>query len=163
MIDIKKEVAKPSKALQFMIDGLRRQDERPTFFIDMDVYGETREYYSIRQLKYFRATKKNTCFGCAATCAIQEIASKNLTKRDMHAEGRAHKLGYSYLKMREFEKAIDYARGGYLRKLFNFFALEFSNVHREKFQHRISLSTLNWREDIPQVEKLIMELYEAGL
>ena len=68
MISIRERIAKkPSVALKAMCDGLERQSKEPDFEIDMGTF--------------FRRTQ-GVCVGCAATCAILELAYEPGTTRD---------------------------------------------------------------------------------
>lgn len=164
-------VTKPSEALQAMVDGLKEQDEREDFEIDMDVWGMVRN---------------KMCFGCAATCAIQKIAGKNLNhdipKEYMDkstGEIRAVHLHEEILGLEttqeatDFECAINNARKGKLPLLFKFFDIypvdymtyakykTLTCIYDDK-NNLMSMETNNWRKFIPFVEKKIMQLQEAG-
>lgn len=62
MIKIREKITKPSEMVRAMINGLRRQDEREDFHIKMD------KWAGLGSLD-----GKPVCFGCAATCAVQEL------------------------------------------------------------------------------------------
>lgn len=147
MINIKDTVKLPSTALQLMVDGLQRQSQRSDFKINMGTYGDE---------------VQDTCFGCAATCTIQELAGKNLTKIDIgEIIARSIALGFDVDELREFEGCIDMARQGHLYSLFYF--LGFGNVYDyDRYDLRFFLDH-NWRDELQAVEQLIGELKKNGL
>lgn len=150
MKSIKELAPKPSDALQAMVDGLLAQSKREDFKIEMESYGEINDHGTI-------------CFGCAATCAIQQIAMKNLPIR-YEIERRSFRAEYLELGYRElafFERAINFARIGDLFFIFQFYNLEkeFDNI----FNGSYFLDNDNWKDELPKVEKLIAELKSKGL
>lgn len=140
-------ISKPSEALQAMIDGLANQSKRLDFVIDMGTYG---------------STNGKTCFGCAATCAIQQITDRTLTTKSIGVSNlsiRSKSTGIDKEDYSIFEDAINSARQGYLSDLFDYFKLE----HDYDFDYRFDMVSDNWEEQIPKVEELINELKERGL
>lgn len=139
---IKEIITKPSQAVDAMIAGLRRQSRRKKFLIDMDTYGA----YSV---------SRSMCFGCAATCALQEIAGKNFV--DFFSI-RDNALRLKYLGLEEhsdmwyncFEKAIDELRKGDAERILEYFDVPYSLYHEILFSpEHLELSCLethNWRE-----------------
>ena len=137
---------KPSKALECMIEGLIKQSWRTDFVIDMRNYG---------------CIKGGICFGCAATCTIQQIANKNFNSSVITSlRSRAKFLNFSPEELNEFEIAMDYARSGYLPCLFLFlgFACE-----RDIWCNRWFMTSGGWEQEIPKIRKAIQEMKEQGL
>lgn len=60
---IKSIVSKPSEAVQAMIDGLKN---RRGLRINMGTYGQSED------------EKSKICYGCAATCTVQQVAGKKI-------------------------------------------------------------------------------------
>lgn len=141
-------ISKPSEALQAMVDGLLEQDKRPDFEVNMSTFGDHNE-------------DERMCYGCAAACAIQKLAGKNLDAEsifDLYA--RAGGLGISTKSLDVFETAIDIARQGGLINLFHFF-----NIYDVPLRLRLggwSLQTHNWREQLPVVIGFIEKLKKEG-
>lgn len=146
-INIKETVKTPSAALQYMVDGLRNHHKRIDFKVDMDTFG--------RPLW-------NVCYGCAATCTIQQIAGKNLTTDFVGGtDRRAYQLNLDCNEMDYFEDAINSARSGSLRALFYFFDLQ--QNWNQSFDERFFLDNHNWFRKLHKVEELITELKMKGL
>ena len=90
-------------ALQAMVDGLERQSKRKGFVVDMKTFGED---------------GGETCFGCAATCALQEMYGVNFDASNVDPRGeRARALGERWQRLNRFEYDMDSARCGYLAGL----------------------------------------------
>ena len=137
-------ISKPSQALQAGVDGLRAQDARPGFCVSMSTYG---------------VEINGICFGCLATCALQQLAEKNLGPGDILGTWwRAKALGFEQEDVNRFEIVMDLAREGDLRGLFRFFGLPPEEVPACEWR----LLQANWREQLPAVEKTIEELRQNG-
>lgn len=139
---------KPSKILQTMIDGLRKQSQREDFSIAMGTFG---------------TTIGEVCFGCAATCAAQEASGINYTPEVSikYAAGRAETLGVETQDLLIFEHMIDRVRVGSIYSMFAFLGL--NREHRSDYSNRWCMGSGNWEGEIPKVEKLIAELKEKDL
>lgn len=152
MKTIKQLAPKPSDALQAMVDGLLTQNEREDFKIDMQVFGKIDEAGKI-------------CFGCAATCAIQQLTGKNFTPEN-DAVGnyriKADFLEVDKRELGEFEYTMDNARKGDLKELFYFYDLE-DNFDFNKYNNRFFLTTVDWEEQLPAIRELIEFLRSEGL
>jgi hypothetical protein len=141
---------KPSAAIRAMIDGLKEQSLRDNFVIDMSTFGglSTRDY--------------SLCVGCAATCAAQKIAKKNLTVQTISdVELRADALSFSCYDMAKFEKAVDRLRHGAVLPLFTYFNLSGYVVIppiRLPF-----LTTDDWQENLFPYEAYAEQLEALGL
>ena len=159
LINIHETVKLPSTALQYMVDGLLRQSKRDDFIIDMATFGkiDTLLFNEVAEDKAFYVGKKY-CFGCAATCTLQEIANKNIIPNDIAIArnfNRSKYLGFNVEEMLTFESAIDEFRiDGSLEGLFGFFY----TGPEGSFQ----LVSLDWLEEIPQVS-LTDNTWEAQL
>lgn len=155
-INIKKTVKKPSRALQLMVKGLQEQSRRKYFRIDMSSFGHS------SRISY--TTNKRICVGCAATCAIQKLAEKNLNVNNIEwVTSRARALRFKVEELESFEIAIDYARAGYPEELFYFFDIEppvevVNYLRKNPFR----FGNTNWEKEIPIVEKIITFLKENG-
>jgi hypothetical protein len=72
------------------------------------------------------------CFGCAATCAVQQLTGINLTPGNLGVEAlhyagdntlqvvRANTLQVNRYDLSDFENTIDSFRAGYIGDLFNY-------------------------------------------
>ncbi len=154
MINIKETVKTPSNALQYMVDGLRKQSQRTDFRINMRTFGAVGFFED--------KSDKDICYGCAATCTIQEIAKKDLTIDTIRGiDARSMALGFDYSELERFEEAIDGARAGHLGRLFHFFDME--DKYFEEYCYRVKLFTGDFKEQLPKMELLIADLKEKGL
>lgn len=148
MKTIKEIVGTPSRALEYMCDGLLRQSKRKAFRIAMNTYGAYNH-------------DKRLCFGCAATCAIQEIMGKNIPGKFLEwSIDRSGYFGLSNIDLKEFETAIDMASRSLFRRLFRYFDRDFPV---ELNLYSFNLETSNWRKELPKVRKLIEDMKKAGL
>ncbi|MGG6263184.1 hypothetical protein ACQ4M3_07880 [Leptolyngbya sp. AN03gr2] len=139
--------SKPSIALRQMVKGLLKQTQRPNFHINMMSYGSTAD---------------EICFGCAATCAVQELKGLDLDSVTIQTlELRAGALNTSCLDQKEFEQAIDAARVGRILELFEYMGVP--DRYNSSYDRRFCLCTRNWRDELEPVEHLIRELEAAGL
>lgn len=144
MISIKEKCeGKIWKALQFMADGLVNQSKREDFVIDMDTFGSVDE-------------QNNICYGCAATCAIQEIAGENFDKDIFASPSRSRAIGLDRIELHDFEWCINTARQGILYSLFNFF--DKPRLHKDDFDGLFKLNSNDWQEHLTKVQLLIDEL-----
>ena len=142
---IKDIISKPSEALQAMVDGLKAQSEREDFVIDMDSYG-THDY--------------KICYGCAATCTIQQLTGKKLTSKNIdETSDRAKFLKLDEYDLDDFEFIMNNVRSGYYIEGL----LQYFNITKRVKRPCFSLKSHNWKEEIPKVKKYIKYLQEKGL
>lgn len=133
---------KPSIALEFMVKGLLKHSKRKDFKIDMSTFG-------------FYDSLKKKCYGCCATCAVQEVAGKKLKGEEMSLRGMA--LNMNDYERGSFEMAIDQARRGDVKGLF-YFCEKGNKFNEDTMNNRFSLENKNWKKELPKVRKLIREL-----
>ena len=144
VIDLKETFrGKPSDALEYMCDGLLKQDMREGFEINMATYGDS---------------DGQMCFGCAATSTIQQIAGQNLYANNILSR---QLIGFDLSELNVFEKAIDRARVGYLTWLFKF--CEVTEVDCLRWEFLWSMQDENWKACIPVVRKAIREMRAEGI
>jgi hypothetical protein len=142
------------KAVQAMIDGLIKQSKREDFKIDMGSFGDS-------EIEDF--TGKVICFGCAATCAVQEITKKNLTAKHMVETKRAAFLKLVYDDMDYFEIGINELRnGGDLYHLKKYLGIP-KEVNLKLVKNLPFLTTDTWRENLPAYQKFADLLKEKDL
>jgi|SRR5688572_1417577 len=164
MLNIKQKVKKPSRALQYMLDGLEKQSRRRVFKINMNTFGQ------VGSPALRGAENSKICYGCAATCAVQEIAGKNLTPSafknvdaDDYSEGlnvRAKVSRIDAKELSDFEFAIDDFRRGGVSILLQFFNFTSENPQYFELKYEIlaldiCMGSENWREEIPKVKQAI--------
>lgn len=143
MINIKETVKTPSNALKLMIAGIENQINRSDFQLNMNTFGD-----SIRSI----------CFGCAATCTIQEIAGKNLDSTTInHIIKRGKSLGFEIDELASFEYAIDEARYGVMNSLFEFFYSPGYLEYVEYFNANFCIKSI---EDFKDQKQYILEYIE---
>ena len=111
MRKIKDIISKPSQAIRAMVEGLKAQSLRKDFVIEMGTFGSLQD---------------QLCAGCAATCAIQQIAGKNFT--DWRIEKVLSRANFLYFEMGDldyFEAIIDFIRQAEgLECLFHYFGID---------------------------------------
>ena len=144
VIDLKETFrGKPSDALEYMCDGLLKQDKREDFEIRMSSFGHS---------------EGRVCLGCSATSAIQEIAGQNLTVGNIRTR---ELIGFDSLELDEFELVINSARLGSLRRLFNF--CEVTEISCCEWSGLWFMLTGNWKSCIPTIRKAIREMRAVGI
>ena len=145
MKSIKELAPKPSDAIQAMIDGLKNYNSKPGFNIDMGTYG--------------RAVK-GICFGCAATCTIQQIAGEDIPENNIHSlKDHAYALDFDIREVIDFEFAIDSFRSNDVSPLFYFYGKENPiGLYTDWF-----LDTDNFMEQLPLVQEYCDQLKQMGL
>jgi hypothetical protein len=157
----------PSGALEAMLQGMLEQDERPDFVIEMRTFGDATASMAANR----------ACFGCAATCAAQHAAGVDLTPETITSprrrtpgivftsagdRTRARALRVTRTLLRQFEVAMEFARKGDMNHLFQFFYGVKSTEPSQYFDARIYLTDDDWREQIPAIRCLIIDLKAAG-
>lgn len=155
MINIRETLKVPSAAIQSVIDGLEHQSKRDDFKINMRTFGEV---------------DGNICFGCMATCSIQEVAKRNLSLDNIHHSlKRANALDMDQFEIIYFENAIDSLRCGRIGALMAFFGHKYEDSPEIKaiFTHiqvnPFTIHTNTWREEIHHLKTLIYKLQKIGL
>ena len=148
MRKIKDIISKPSEALEAMVAGLLKQSQRADFIINMSTFGSENTH------------DKRKCFGCAATCTIQQLAGKDLTPANISSEiKRADALDFDYEDMESFEMAIESARHGGMWRLFKYFNMDCPEDLEEA---GFNLNTSDWDRQIDDVRKFIDVLKREG-
>lgn len=137
-------ISKPSQALKAMCDGLEKQSQRRDFKVDMKTFGEV---------------SNGVCFGCAATCTMQELAKVNLVPNTICHRERA--LGFDMVDCNTFELVMDSARAGSLIALFAYFNID-HKLNPLPFK-MWQLSTENWQQQLPIIRKGIVKLESENL
>ena len=136
-------------AVAAMIEGLKQQDQRSDFTIDMSSYGEA---FSSEE----HGEKK--CFGCAATCAIQQYFGVNFDIENIsNCYVRSIAINVPKHMVASFENAIEYLRNGRVWQLSEICELNIIDheiVDRE-FNGLPELTDHFWKKHIP--------FYEAAL
>ncbi len=139
---------RPSEALEAMVRGLYKYKDNPKFIIKVSTYGDA---------------EGSICYGCMATCTIQELANKDLLPENIiNGYDRANYLGFDSDQLRDFEWVIDDARSGKLAPLWLFYFSHDGGEFISQFESRWYMRTCNWEDEIPKVKRVIKELKEAG-
>jgi len=150
---------KMSDAISAMVIGLHIQNNRDTFTVDMETFGDTAEA---------RSGMGEICFGCAATCAAQQLAKINLDADIIVSiTVRAAALDIEANDLAEFELAIDSFRKGHILRLMDFYDY---TVEQRTVVYNIAdeivltaLSTLHWKDHIGNYMAFAQELKARGL
>lgn len=137
----------PSSAIRAMINGLRNQSQRDDFSVDMLTFG---------------AHIGSTCFGCAATCAVQQATGINFTRDSIKScVSKSKAVGVSPLHLQQFEYVIDDLRLGAIAPLFEYYDLD---IPRELICLDLPLMVNStWEDSLPAYEALAAELEKSGL
>jgi len=153
-------LTRPSEALTAMCDGLLKAERRKGFGIDMGTFGR------VERVEGEEGSGK-VCFGCAATCAIQEAANVRFGPENIAGLGRRRKMvnrstgtRLTDNRLMSFERVMDSARRGYLYQLFSFFG--FNGEEALLWMLRWRMDTANWKEQIPAIRKAIREMRKEG-
>ena len=144
---------KVSAALQAMIDGLKLQSQRKDFRVDMSTFGT-----------FYDPENKEipVCFGCAATCTVQQLSKVNFTDAQIDSSsGRSRLTIHNSNDLDRFEEAIDYARMGDLFSIFDYMGDRDS--HEFSDDNRWLLCTDDWQEQMPLVQDFVDVLKSKGL
>lgn len=136
--------SKPSGVVAAMVRGLKSSEHWKDFEVDMSTFGTNIRGY---------------CFGCAATCAILELAGTHLNLR-------SYKIRENIVLIEEkdiwrFEHVIDCLRLGSVLKLFDRFFSDYDAVLPD--QKLPYLTTENWRENLGPYELYVKQLQSMGL
>lgn len=141
---IQKLDGKVWKAVEAMILGLKKQSKRKVFEITMSTFGDFND---------------KVCFGCAATCTVQQVYGKNFNRKNIAGyESRAKFMKAISEDLAEFESAIDGLRMGYLGDIFKYFK---KKMPVKIYRVTLSLSELsssNWEVFLPDYENLLTKL-----
>jgi len=144
---------KISTALQAMIDGLKFQSQRKDFRVDMSTFGT---------FTYFENKVDLVCFGCAATCTVQQLSKVNFTDSQIgSSSGRSRLTIHNSNDLDRFEEAIDYARMGDLFSIFDY--MGDCDSHEISDDDRWLLGTADWQEQMPIVQNFVDMLKLKGL
>jgi len=144
---------KVSAALQAMIDGLKLQSQRKDFRVDMSTFGT-----------FYDPENKEipVCFGCAATCTVQQLSKVNFTDSQIDSlEERSFLTIQNSNDLDRFEDAIDCARMGNLISIFNY--MDNLKSYELSDSNRWLLCTDNWQEQLPLVQDFVEMLKLKGL
>jgi len=144
---------KVSTALQAMIDGLKFQSQRKDFRVDMSTFGAFHES---------RNKGNPVCFGCAATCTVQQLSKVNFTDSQIDSlEERSFLTIHNSNDLDRFEDAIDYARMGDLIPIFSYMGN--LDSHELIDDSQWILNTDDWQEQMPLVQDFVDMLKLKGL
>jgi hypothetical protein len=152
---IKDLAPKPSDAIKAMLEGLRTLPGCD-FEVDMATFGDT-------TWKWQKDRQVEICCGCAATCAVHQLAHKKPDPSHMGYRTRANYLGLYYGDMRNFEAAIDDFRRGNASQLFWYYDLGSVDVSAEFwYSQPWCLNNNNWPDQLPLIEEYRQKLVVAG-
>ena len=154
---------KLSKVVHAMCDGLLEAADRDDFRVDMNTYGDTDN---------FDAPEFETCYGCAATCALMKVTGVRLTSQTITGHSNhAAAVGLPATDVADFERAVDAFRNGDdvdnpWSPFWNLAVL--CGTPRGVVTAAVdcsvswSLDTDNWREQLPILRKFANYLAERG-
>lgn len=134
------------RAVEAMITGLEVHSKRKDFIIDMTTYG--------------KATGPDICFGCAATCAVQQLCGIDLkpgTFINRKSHWRAATLKVDMSDLEYFEQAINDLRTGYETPLFDYMGVRVPIVLARKIRLPI-LTSYNWQHRLQPYRLLLRYL-----
>jgi hypothetical protein len=154
MKKIKDIISKPSQAIRAMCEGLIDQNKRTDFIVNMDTFGSYID---------------GICYGCAATCAIQNITGRNLTAGEQieRVTNRSKVLRLDHEDLERFEFIIDDVRRGNfglgLIRLFEYFGFEESEaLNFERYFLALPYMERFDLEEIKEYKKFAEKLEQFG-
>lgn len=154
-------ITKPSQALEAMVDGLLASKDNPNFRAEMDTYGDA-----------YEQADGPLCFGCAATCTLQQLAGARFTPDSIRrTQSRAEVVGVPAFRLGSFEHVMNSARRGKMHALLRFFDYYDPRVAPSDYYDpsvtpsdgKFCLKTDDWEAQLPAVRAVIKEMKEAGL
>lgn len=135
------------KAVDAMIKGLKKQSKRKGFIVDMFSFGDY-DY------------GKHVCVGCAATCAIQQLAGVSFKgDKIRYTDARSEFVNVTYNDLQTFQYDIDSFRKGYLNGgiggLLHYFHIKTTLIPEimEQFELLPPLENDTWKEHLPKYQK----------
>lgn len=140
----------PSDAVRSMIEGLKEWSDKDDFIINMDTFG-----YSDYVI----------CYGCAATCTVLHKIPTHIEdfQDEYEEESTQDKIPPVW---QDFESVIDCFRSSMFENLLDYYG-NFNSHHHIMIapnqKYLPSLSTSNWKENLPSYEKFLADLLEAGI
>lgn len=140
---------KPSAAVRAMVDGLR-EIPGETFRVRMESFG-----YSIG----------GVCYGCAATCAVQQATGKRFLPDQIgKLTVTSIMLDIEVMDMGRFEWVIDSLRKGQFVHLANYFGVPHESLCRCALDRDAlpELTNDNYLERLPAYEAFADRLEAAG-
>lgn len=156
---------KPSKAIRAMVDGLLMPDEERGFKINMSTFGaRTSSGFPTRE----------TCFGCAATCALAKLSGARLGHAMQRGDFLEHLAarwvvgensplaGFHPIDIEIFERAMDNARKCELESLFLYCDV-LDAVKPSYTDGLMVLTDSSWKERLPAFVRLAERLEADGL
>lgn len=128
-------IQRPSDAVMAMVEGIRKQRKRPDFCLDMDTFG---------------MAIGGICYGCAATCAVQEIYNHDLNIHEIQSRLlKIRAFDADSIDLADFEKAIDSLRQGIYLPLFDYFDVDKHDM--------LVLSKKPWPFHLPHLGSFVTE------
>ena len=158
MIDLRKEFryrAGFCAAVAAMLEGLKNQNYREDFTVDMGGWGCVR---------HVRHREKPLCVGCAATCALQEYFDVDFNADNIsNVAFRAAAVNAYVDDVDGFEEAINTLRVASAKKLGHFCSLTRAENKFvcDKFENLPYLTTKHWEERLPAYESTLYEIMVA--
>ena len=136
-------------AVAAMITGINNQDERDDFTINMEEYGD---------YLHDDETGETMCFGCAATCAIQEYFGVDFDEDDIrHDSGRAAAVNLNLKTYNYFEGCVDGLRRAEAYHLADFCQLNENDKAfvMDSFAGLRELDNCSWERNLYEYEDVL--------
>lgn len=133
------------RAVDAMITGLRTHSGREDFKINM---------------MWWASTDGVLCFGCAATCAVQQLTGINVTKDNVFTVYNHAEWGDDSRDWRKFASAINCLRQGMLGVIFDYFKKDRRLIG---FRNLPVLHTHNWQTELKHYTTLLIALKEFDI
>lgn len=156
------------RALEAMITGLETQSKRDDFRIHMRTFGETLAFnaWAAHSRSQFIPSRSSICFGCAATCTIQQLTAKNFTP-NIDISGRyerARFLDVNTFDLASFEKAVDEMRAGNFVSILDYMGYDISESNKNRIMciklwgYLPGLTTEGWQDNLPSYRVVLRYL-----
>jgi len=147
--------AKPSILMRYMYEGLVKVlNLESNLYINMETFGMPCNSID------------DTCFGCAATAALQEALDFRITGYRCGMTSRMTLSGLSMSELEALEGALDYARQGYGSSLFTLCGIPNGGDQQYQYFDRLQenpLTTHRWSERLPVLLEVVEHLERDGL
>ena len=146
---------KPSEAIRAMLDGMQ-EIPNGDFKLHMDTFGDYSRYS-------VEGGHKIVCFGCAATCTIQQATGKLFKFEPTAVYDVVTRSRYLHIDREDlgiFEHAIDDFRTGGVRKLGNYYGV--SLPEPADFGLDWYMGTDDWQHEVEDVEDYLERIINLG-
>lgn len=150
------------RAVEAMIVGLETQSKREDFHVNMTTFGTVacKSSFGTFKAEEYHSKTNTVCFGCAATCAVQQLTGINFYTHHTVDKiiQRAELVSTSYNDLNDFETAIDDLRESDLLMLSQYMGVDIDVISVKLYNQLPVLESNNWRDGLPKYKVLLRYL-----